>query len=180
MFSTLALQDIHGEVVERHMQVTAVLGVVAMNPRCTATKVDLRPTSADHVALAQTCHQRERHQIALVLLILRQQCLCLRRSHPPHPALRLPVQLDLWRFLDPPLLVAGLATARRADISSARRTPLPPAPSCPFPVARLLAWARRRRWWQWWWKGPGNVSQRLDWHNRRCSMKWHAQVDQRQ
>ena len=63
VLTALLLQDIHDEVVKRHTQVVAVLGIVAVNLRCTAVKVHLQPI--------QTCRQREQHHVALVLLKLR-------------------------------------------------------------------------------------------------------------
>jgi len=46
MLSALALQDVDCDVVERHMQVVAVRGIVTMNPGSPPSQIDLRPEQA--------------------------------------------------------------------------------------------------------------------------------------
>jgi hypothetical protein len=112
VLAALALQDVHGKVVEPNVKIIAIPGVFAMNPGSPARGIKLRPAQAGHLALPKARSQREQHHIALLLGEFCQQGRCLLRRDPGHRPLRFPIKLDLRRLLDPFPLVGGLAQDR--------------------------------------------------------------------
>ena len=70
MLVALALLDLDGKVVQRHVQVVAILRILSGDPCPAALQVDLRPAQAGHIALAEPRGQREQDRVALVLVQL--------------------------------------------------------------------------------------------------------------